>query len=372
MPPTDDPDLRNHAVIPGPLRSIWLWSVLPLALLAVVALWVAGTNLHAPQTTLPATDVARGERHWVVGESLEGRILPPSDSVTDLEKTFDRYQYYLDGYHRGTGTGDEGDRARLNQDRKEGDIPRLFVSRFPPDIGEMVEVPRRKSLFIRALLPLVLAENEATLEKRRRLEGIRDHLNRGLTLSLTDRKWLAGILTYYKVRTRDLDELLRRLDAVPVSLALAQAAVESGWGTSRFAREGNALYGQWTWSRKAPGIVPVNRPRGTRHRIRAFPDLAGAVRAYMHALNASWAYRAFRTARDDRRRRGLHLDGPALVNGLRMYSQEREVYTARLRRLIATNELQRLDLMRLQPSTVQSQSVPKRLVAFLTNFIPSL
>ena len=114
----------------------------------------------------------------------------------------------------------------------------------------------------------------------------------------------------------DVQELLNRMDVVPPSLALAQAAEESGWGTSRFARQGNALFGQYTYNAK-PGIVPAQRDADRRHRVRSHDNLLAAVRAYVHNLNSHWAYEDFRRKRSRLRRAGETISGYVLAGELR-------------------------------------------------------
>ena len=157
-----------------------------------------------------------------------------------------------------------------------------------------------------------------------------------------DRAWLAELTDRYKVDGGDVDELLRRVDAVPPSLALAQAAIESGWGTSRFAVEGNALFGQRTWDR-GDGIAPAERAVGATHAVKAFPSLADSVGAYMLNLNRASAYRKFRDRRAELRRRGGPLSGLELAETLTLYSTERANYVRKVAAIIRQNRLQAFD-----------------------------
>ena len=142
--------------------------------------------------------------------------------------------------------------------------------------------------------------------------------------------------------SEDIDELLRRVDVIPVSLAIAQAAEESGWGTSRFAQTGNALFGQWTVASDI-GIVPEDREDGMTHKIKAFDNLAQSVAAYMRNLNTHRAYREFRQKRQGQRQWGEALDGHALASTLLRYSQRGDKYVKSIRTIMNANGLRELD-----------------------------
>jgi len=229
----------------------------------------------------------------------------------------------------------------------ETDVPRVFLASMPVDIGKMRETDKRKRLFFKAVLPLVLQVNEEIIKDRRRLNELRDARSSGQTLGPIDRLWLIVMAERYKTERGDLDSLLRRVDVIPPSLALAQAAEESGWGSSRFVREGNAMFGQWTQASSANAIVPKERDAGLTHRIRAFDSLLQSVRAYARNLNTHRAYRHLRTLRKQLRRNGLPLDGAVLAARLESYSERGERYVKALRAIIATNKLRRFDAVQL-------------------------
>ena len=226
-------------------------------------------------------------------------------------------------------------------------VPRVTVEAVPADLDALVEVDQRKALFIKMVLPLVLITDERLAADRARIIALRDRRAEGKALSAEDADWLAGRFECYRVEAGDFDLLLRRVDIVPPSLAMAQAAVESGWGTSRFAREANALFGQWVWGAEADGIVPERRLDGLSHKIRAFETPLKAVAAYVGNLNTHRAYRAFRRIRATLRRRGAGLDGMTLAAGLESYSQKRRDYVGLLRSVISANRLQSFDRARL-------------------------
>ncbi len=232
---------------------------------------------------------------------------------------------------------------RLPDVRSGAGVPRVFASALPRDFDALQSVDLRKSLFLRTVLPLVLRENERLRGERARLLALRAQLPAGAALEADERAWLDELALRYGTAPRDWETLLRRVDAIPPSLALAQAATESAWGTSRFVREGNALFGMWTWSEETAGLVPQARDDDARHRVRAFATLEESVRAYMLTLNTHWAYREFRERRAALRRAGKRLSGLVLASAVSHYSEQREVYTVQLRSLIRINGLQPLD-----------------------------
>ena len=146
-------------------------------------------------------------------------------------------------------------------------------------------------MFIKILLPLILDENDKIIQDRKKLFKI---LGKNFNTA-GERVWLKRRFKEYKIDDQDLAKLKMRMDFVPVSIAIAQAANESGWGTSRFALEGNALFGQWTWSKK--GISPKNKDPNKTHKILQFQILKASVRAYKNNLNTHKAYREFREVR---------------------------------------------------------------------------
>jgi len=160
---------------------------------------------------------------------------------------------------------------------------------------------------------------------------------------------MADLLKRYKAggEITEVDaqmELLRRTDEIPVALVLAQAANESGWGTSRFAREGNSLFGQWTFRKSTSGLVPDSRSQDAAHRVRSFESIRASVRAYLRNLNVGHAYVELRKLRAAMRKRGEPLDPLILATGLKRYSQRGEAYVEEIKALILSNRLQYLVL----------------------------
>ncbi len=220
-------------------------------------------------------------------------------------------------------------------------IPAIGLTQLPPDLDQVDDVSLKKSLFFRALLPVVLAENQA-------LEGVRNHMLELFArdvkaLGSSEMRWLKAVASHYRVKgdltkpeVREL--LLRRVDVIPLSLALAQAANESAWGSSRFAREGNNLFGIWTYT-ESKGIVPLGRPEGETYAVRAFSSIDASVRAYLHTLNTHDAYVGLRTLRQGMRERGERLDPLVLAGGLEKYSARGHEYIDEIRSMIRSNQL---------------------------------
>ncbi len=228
-------------------------------------------------------------------------------------------------------------------------VPRLFLASLPTDLAEMRHTEKRKTLFFRAVLPLVLQANDEIKEERQRLLDLNLRLNAGESLPAVDRLWLIVMAERYKFKRIDMAKLLKRVDVVPVSLALAQAAEESGWGTSRFSREGNAIFGEWTFASR-DGLVPRKREIGKSHKVRVFKSLLGSVRAYVHNLNTHRAYRGFRILRNQMRASGTPIRGRQLSKTLTSYSERGAEYIKGLRAIISGNRLERLDNAKLSRS----------------------
>ena len=219
-----------------------------------------------------------------------------------------------------------------------GPVPRLYLDELPSDLAEVSSVTARKQLFVQAVLPMILRVNEEIVTARWRVERLENKLMWADALAPADREWLVATAELYGAVPFDVPDLLSRMDIVPPSLALAQAAEESGWGTSRFAREGNALFGQYTYKSK-PGMVPERRDEDRRHRVRSHNNLLGAVRSYVHNLNSHWAYEDFRRKRMRLRKGGKTIDGYVLAGELESYSARRSAYVDSVRRIIRQNRL---------------------------------
>ncbi len=208
-------------------------------------------------------------------------------------------------------------------------------------------VQLKKETFIKIVLPLIVAENEKILDDREKLKVL---IDKKFT-SDTEKQWLRQKLLEYKVKKSDLKELMFRMDMIPVSIALAQAAKESGWGTSRFALEGNAIFGQWTWD--GQGIAPLKRDGNKSHKILKFPILRASVKAYKNNLNTHKSYFKFREKRKQLREKNKNITGLALTGTLKNYAQTGSEYTKILNQIITQNRLSDFELVKLVNSVKQ-------------------
>ncbi len=246
---------------------------------------------------------------------------------------------------------------RLDQVRRYGDVPRLFLIKLPVDLREIREPQQRKVLFIKMALPLILHANEIILSDRKKVLRLIDKLRIGKTISSREQVWLDKKAQEYGLAETDLTELVRRVDMIPPSLALAQAAEESGWGTSRFAHEGNAIFGQRTWN-GANNMKPERRPEGETFEVRAFSRLIDGVMSYTRNLNGHVAYDEFRRAREAQRHEGGSLNGYALVENLGRYSERGDAYIETIHTLMRVNKLQAFDRARLSDQYAVDWSGP--------------
>ncbi len=246
----------------------------------------------------------------------------------------------------------------LEDVRDEGaSVPRVFVVAIPQDMPRIRVPAERKRIFFKTVLPLVLKANDDILKDRQRVLRIRKAKIKGGKIAAADRLWLAAIAERYNIDRYNLNEMVRRIDIIPPSLALAQAAEESGWGTSRFALEGNAIFGQWTFSNKS-SLKPQKRDKDKEHRVRAFTSLMDAVEAYILNLNTHRAYRQFRKERLALRARGQHLSGTGLAGTLTSYSERGSKYVRTIQSIITGNQLQSLDKARLGGKSVSLENKP--------------
>jgi Bax protein len=221
----------------------------------------------------------------------------------------------------------------LGQVRTKKVVKPIYFTQFPKDLDALKSTQLKKETFIKIVLPLVVAENERILADREKLIML---TSKKFTTD-PEKQWLRQKLMEYKVKKGNLKELLVRMDIIPTSIALAQAAKESGWGTSRFALEGNAIFGQWTWSGK--GIAPLDRASDKNHKILKFPILRASVKAYKNNLNTHKSYSKFRQKRTDLRKKNKKISGLELTDTLNNYAQTGSEYTKILNKIIRQNRL---------------------------------
>ena len=224
----------------------------------------------------------------------------------------------------------------------------IYLTKLPKDLKYLGDTKKKRELFIKIVLPLILAENNKITDDRKRLFKI---LGKSFN-TVGERVWLKRRFKEYKIDDKDLSKLKMRMDIVPVSIALAQAANESGWGTSRFALEGNALFGQWTWSKK--GISPKNKDPKKSHKVLQFQILKASVRAYKNNLNTHNAYREFREVRAQLREEGNPIIGSDLTKYLKAYAAIGEKYVRILDDIIEKNSLTDFDKAILLPTKLKT------------------
>ena len=240
---------------------------------------------------------------------------------------------------------------KLDDVRQKKLVKPVALTLLPAEIKMIENTKKRKELFIQIVLPLILKENNNIRLDRKRLFNI---INKSKNTKL-EKKWLEKKYKQYGVPSKDLSILKIRIDEVPVSLALAQAAKETGWGTSRFAQEGNALFGQWTWS--GEGLKPKEAESSKGHKVMKFNVLQASVRAYQRNLNTHSTYKDFRLARAEFRDRGKNLDSLILSKYLNEYAQTGDEYVKVLQKIIKQNNLKDFDDAKLLPDSIELESL---------------
>ncbi|ARJ66266.1 hypothetical protein WV31_11650 [Magnetospirillum sp. ME-1] len=250
----------------------------------------------------------------------QGAMLTGDDvsNAARLNAALDRMGYRLDAVAAG-----------------QADVPPLFLPNVPGDIDDLPDIEGKKAVFLRVTLPLVLAVNEEIAAERSRLLDIMNRKANRLHIAASDQAWLADLASRYEVDDGNLRKLLSRVDVVPPSLALAQSAEESGWGTSKLVRRSRNLFGH-TVEASADGSG-----------MRNFTTLYEAVRAYVHNLNTHRAYESLRRVRAQARGEGGLPDGHVMAAALATYSERGDAYVQTIRTLIRRNELNRYDQARL-------------------------
>ena len=225
------------------------------------------------------------------------------------------------------------------------------IAHLPEEMKIIQGIKKKKNLFIKIILPLILEENNKVKLDRKKLFAILNKSNN----SAAEKRWLNQKFKQYGVLNKDLLTLKIRMDIVPVSLAIAQAAKETGWGKSRFALEGNALFGQWTWS--GEGIKPAGADADSTHKVMKFKVLKTSVKAYLRNLNTHSSYKRFRLIRAVLRDNEKSLDSLILANYLDKYAETGEKYIIILKKIIKQNNLKDFDDVKLMPSSIQLKSL---------------
>jgi len=239
----------------------------------------------------------------------------------------------------------------LKDVRKTKLVKPVALTLLPQEIKMIENSKKKKEFFIQIVLPLIIKENNNIRLDRKTLFSIINKSNN----TDAEKKWLVKKYKQYGVSSRDLSTLKIRMDEIPVSLAIAQAAKETGWGTSRFAQEGNALFGQWTWS--GEGLKPKDAEEGKGHKVMKFNILQASVRAYQRNLNTHSSYKFFRKARAEMRDAGEQLDSIVLSKYLNKYAETGNQYVEVLQKIIKQNKLKDFDDAKLLPSSTELESL---------------
>jgi len=239
----------------------------------------------------------------------------------------------------------------LEDVRKNKLVKPIALTLLPEEIKEIENIKKRKNLFIKIILPLIIKENNNIKSDRNKLFSI---LNKSKNTK-KEKKWLVSKFKQYGVVNNDLSTLKIRMDEVPISMTIAQAAKETGWGTSRFAQEGNALFGQWTWS--GEGIKPLGAGDNTTHKVMKFKVLQASVKAYQRNLNTHSSYKEFRSARAELRDDGQKIDSIILSEYLTKYAETGKEYVKILQQIIRQNNLTDFDDAKLLPDSIDLESL---------------
>ncbi|WP_373016990.1 glucosaminidase domain-containing protein [Thiomicrorhabdus sp.] len=211
-----------------------------------------------------------------------------------------------------------------------------------PDFKSIKNVKQKKKAFFDYLEPFIVQANQAILEERRFIKSL--NFNK---LSIYQRRQVEQLVEKYRLKYKEItpqtqSTLLKKIDIIPSSLALAQAANESSWGTSRFATQANNYFGQWCFE-KGCGMVPLRRPHGKYHEVKKFQSPLQSVKSYMLMLNNHPAFKPFRQLRLKARQQNKPVNGLALVDGLEPYSALKQEYVKIIASMIRVNKLTLLD-----------------------------
>tara|TARA_B100000795_G_scaffold156274_1_gene117244 strand:+ start:63 stop:1223 length:1161 start_codon:yes stop_codon:yes gene_type:complete len=239
----------------------------------------------------------------------------------------------------------------LKDVRKTKLVKPISLTLLPEEIKMIENVKKRKNLFIQIILPLIIKENNNIKLDRKKLFSI---LNKSKN-TISEKNWLNSKFKQYGVVNKDLSTLKIRMDEIPVSMAIAQAAKETGWGTSRFAQEGNALFGQWTWT--GAGIKPAGADNDSTHKVMKFRVLQASVKAYQRNLNTHSSYKGFRSTRAELREKNKKLDSIILSEHLDRYAETGKKYVKILQQIIRQNNLEDFDDAKLLPTSIELESL---------------
>ncbi len=211
-----------------------------------------------------------------------------------------------------------------------------------PDFSAIQDIKLKKTAFFDFMRPIIRSENSKVAFTRERMLEISAQIDNGNAVSREDQEWLFRVANDYRIEMVSIEDeqaweqLKRRVDTVPFRLALVQAANESSWGTSRFARESRNFFGEWCFTRDC-GVVPIQRREGDTHEVKVFESVNDSVASYLRNLNRVDMYLSLRIARQDIRKQGESPTAHELASGLAGYSARGDEYVEEIQDMIRTN-----------------------------------
>ncbi len=350
---------KKNKIISGSFSSFYYLSLASIFLVSFFYLIPVAFNFY--KTNFKDNKIVVNSSNKNFNKVLEGKEIETIDEGTE---TADFKNLYYDVFDMDINEKDtvrlsastidqlfKDENYNLKDIRKNKLVKPINIDLLPAEIKSIENTRARKELFIQIILPLILEENKKIRLERKTLFSILNKNNN----SEEEKNWLKSKFKQYGVRNRDLATLKIRMDEVPVSLAIAQAAKETGWGTSRFAQEGNALFGQWTYS--GDGIKPAGSDSEDTHKVMKFKILKASVRAYQRNLNTHKSYREFRKVRAIQRDVFGTLNSIELVNYLDKYAETGKEYIKILKKIIEQNKLKDFDDAKILPSSIKEKSL---------------
>jgi Bax protein len=263
-------------------------------------------------------------------------------------------------------------------DKIDNGIPDISLRTLPQDLSSINDTKQKKQLFFMSLLPMVIKKNNVILSQRETIIQLLQKFDRYGSLNAQQQKTLKRLGKHYRCAVAPLNDvkirqnLLRRIDIVPAALVIAQAANESAYGTSRFARMANNLFGEWTF-KTGTGLVPLARSKDKTHEIKIFDSIGESIDSYLTNINTHKAYKKLRLAREKMRLNNQPIRANILAEGLINYSSRRGEYVREIQTMINYNRLAKLSTLELRDSTTQlvasapTQALPTLHIAELSS-----
>ena len=352
---------KRNKIIPENFSNFFYLSLVSIFLISFFSIMPIGIKFYLSNFTDNKIVINSSNKNF--NKVLEGKEIELPNQERESEEVDFKNLYYdifdidvdeKDTVRLSASTIDQlfkDENYNLKDIRKNKLVKPINIDLLPSEIKSIENTKKRKRLFIQIILPLILEENKKIRLERKTLFSILNKNNN----SEEEKNWLKSKFKQYGVTNRDLATLKIRMDEVPVSLAIAQAAKETGWGTSRFAQEGNALFGQWTYS--GDGIKPAGSDSEDTHKVMKFKILKASVRAYQRNLNTHKSYREFRKVRAIQRDVFGTLNSIELVNYLDKYAETGKEYIKILKKIIEQNKLKDFDDAKILPSSIKEKSL---------------